>query len=47
MGQNTGPSGYKARPAGRHYRALADMARSYGVVNGKKIVKTRKPKAKS
>lgn len=24
------------RPAARHYRALADMAAKYGVINGKK-----------
>lgn len=33
---NSGPAGRKLRPAARHYRALADMAASYGVVNGKR-----------
>ena len=36
MGQNNGPSGRKMRPAARHYRALADMAARYGVVDGKR-----------
>lgn len=33
---NSGPAGRKLRPAAKLYRALADMAASYGVVNGVK-----------
>lgn len=31
---NSGPSGRLLRPAAKRYRSLADMAASYGVVNG-------------
>lgn len=33
---NSGPAGRKMRAAGKHYRALADMAAAHGVVNGRK-----------
>lgn len=42
-GSNSGPTGRRARPAARLQRSLADMAASYGVVNGiKKKVTVRK-----
>lgn len=41
---NNGPTGWKLRPAARQYRAAADMARGYGVVNG--VRKAAGPRAK-
>lgn len=38
---NSGPAGRKMRPAARHYSALAAMAASHGVVNGKRKGKAR------
>lgn len=38
-GGNNGPTGRKMKPAPRHYRALAEMAASHGVVNGKRKTK--------
>jgi hypothetical protein len=39
---NSGPAGRKMKPAARHYRALAEMAARYGVVNGKRKTKVKR-----